>query len=304
MNSIRILILSVFLLSGLAANASLEINPPQRRTYADVQAFMGELAQTYKQTTQLIEIGQDNFGTTIVGVKIGNGNIHNLVVGTHHGNEYGATEVALATALELAKNPIADQTVYVVPVLNITGYNDKNREETYDNSGDTQDPNRDYPGPCGTEGPFKLKSTKALADLVAQEQIVSSVTLHTYAELVLYPWGVSTRDTMTAYNDEYVSLGNVAAQYSHYQVGNSTDALYPADGAYEDYAFWKHGIWSLLFEMGTTHSPDQGQIDEMVAGNVPGIISFFKTAPTQRAADHDFKGKCETYLRGLDLRNE
>lgn len=303
LRSLHVAILALFF--AVSANATLVINPPQKRTYNDVQAFLGELAQTYKSTTQLIEIGQDNLGNTIVGVKIGNGSIHNLVVGTHHGNEYGATEVALGAALEFAKNPIATQTIYVIPVLNITGYNAKNREESL-GSGmmSTQDPNRDYPGPCGTQGPHHLNSTKALADLVDREQIVSSVTLHTYASMVLYPWGVSTSDTKTAYNDQFIALSDAAAQFSHYAVGNSTDALYPADGAYEDYAFWKHGIWSLLFEMGSTHSPSQPAVDEMVAGNVPGIRAFFETAPTQRAADHEFRGRCETHLRSLDLRNE
>lgn len=305
MGSIRLFVIGAFLFSTTSAQALLDPNPPERRDYKGVQAFLGELAETYKQTTSLIELGQANTGETIVGVKIGNGSVRNLVVGTHHGNEYGSSEVALATALSFAKDPIPNQTIYVIPVLNVSGYNSKSREERLaQGSWYTADPNRDYPGPCGTNGPWKLKSTKALADFVDREQIVSSVTLHTFANMVLYPWGVSTHDIQTAHHEEFIALGKLAAQFSGYKVGNSTEELYPADGTFEDYAFWAHGIWSFLFEMGHSHSPSQTSVDQMISVNVPGIRNFFKQAPTQRAADHQFKGKCETHLRALDLRNE
>ncbi len=300
---LRLFLISAILVSSSAANALLDPNPPQRRDYSSVQTFLGELVQTYKQTTELIEIGQANTGESIVGVKIGNGSIRNLIVGTHHGNEYGSTEVALAAALSFAKNPIANQTIYIIPVLNVSGFNSKSRQEKMPGSY-TLDPNRDYPGPCDTNGPFKLKSTKALADFVASEGIVASATLHTYANMVLYPWGVSTQDVKTADHEEFLRIGAACARHSGYKVGNSTEELYPADGTFEDYAYWAHGIWSILFEMGNSHSPTQTSVDQMISGNVPGLRAFFEEAPTQRAAEHQFRGKCEAHLRGLNLRYE
>jgi carboxypeptidase T len=210
------------------------------------------------------------------------------VVGTHHGNEYGATEVAIAFAHSVSENPILGQTVYVIPVLNVSGYNARTRREL------GLDPNRDYPGPCGTTGPWKLRSTKALADFVDREGIIASATLHTFSPAVLYPWGFSTKDTKTEYNDQYIDLAKAAVVESGYKVGNSGEALYPANGCYEDYAMWKHGIWSLLFEMGKTHAPNQPQIDEMIRGNVPGLRRFLAQAPTTRADKHDFTGKCSS----------
>src|SRR5207248_223649 len=118
----------------------------------------------------------------------------------------------------------------------------------YESAGEgSYDPNRDYPGPCGTEGPHKLKSTKALAQFVADKGIVASATLHTFYPVVAYPWGISTHDLSTPYDDLFKMLATSAVTESHYPIGNSTEAIYPADGTYEDYAFWKHGIWSLLF---------------------------------------------------------
>lgn len=259
---------------------------PFNRKYSDVQAELQELAKRDPIRVSVVDLGVNDTGQMLQALKVGDGKVHTLVVATHHGNEYGSTEVGLAFARSVAENPILGQTVYVVPVLNISGYDKRQRTEL------GYDPNRDYPGPCGTGGPFKLRSTKALADLIDRENIVTTATLHTYSELVLYPWGFTTRDTKTEYNDLYIELGQAAAQESHYEVGNSTDELYPADGCYEDYAMWKHGVWSLLFEMGKTHRPSQGQIDEMIRGNVPGLRRFLESAPRERAEKHAFTGKC------------
>ena len=272
------------------------------RSYTEVVQFMKNLESRNPGTTQLFALGLSDSGQMIQGVKIGNGPVKNLVVGTHHGNEYGSTEVAKAVAQDLSERSLADQTVYVIPVLNIGGYNAGVRAEMA--GGRNYDPNRDYPGPCGTAGPFHLKSTRALADFIASEQIVTVATLHTYSPAVLYPWGISTRDTGTPYDDIFIHLGQLATVESHYDVGNSTLLLYPADGTFEDYTFWEHGIWGMLFELGFTHYPSQGQIDEMVRVNVPGIRRMLANAPRERAADHAFHGRCDSSLKNRDRHDE
>jgi hypothetical protein len=228
-----------------------------------------------------------------------------LVVATHHGNEYGSTEVAKGFAQSVAENPIKGQTMFVIPVLNISGYNSDTREEQALAS-DSQwyDANRDYPGPCGTGGPWHLKSTHMLAGFIDQQNITVSATLHTFSPAVLYPWGISTQDTATPYDDTFKQIGGAAAQDSGYEVGNSTLLIYPADGCYEDYAFWKFGIWSMLFELGTSHTPSDDEVADMVKTNTSGLRRMFQTAPVQRAADHDFHGKCDTSLRALGTRLE
>jgi carboxypeptidase T len=263
------------------------------RKYTDIQNFMRDVAAKSHGNAQVFTLGTSDSGEAIEGLQIGNGPINNLVVAAHHGNEYGSTEVAKGVALDLAENPIPGQTVWLIPVLNVSGYNNGNRSEK------SHDPNRDYPGPCGTEGPFKLKSTHALADFIAEKGIVASATLHTYYPAVVYPWGITTEDLTTPYEELYTQLTASAVVESGYQTGNSTKVIYPADGAYEDYAFWKHGIWSLLFELGYTHSPNQAQIDKLVAVNVPGIRRFLMTAPKTRAENHNFTGQCSRTTRML-----
>ncbi len=288
----------VSLVLGAAAGATAQTR------YEKVKSFMTELTQQYAATTSQIDIGLSDSGERILGLRIGNGPVKNLLVATHHGNEYGSTEVAKAFAADLAKAPIDGQTIYVIPVLNIAGYNTNDRYERTAATSRRYDPNRNYPGPCGTEGPFTLKSTQAIAELIDKENVVNSATLHTHYPAVVYPWGMSTHDTTTGYETEFMRLVNLASQFSKYATGNSTDVIYPADGTFEDYAYWKHGIWSLLYELGYSHSPTPSAVAELIRVNVPGLRLVFENSPKVRAPDHEFKGRCDRNLKTLDRHDE
>lgn len=274
-----------------------------RRNYEGVKSFLQRVVAENSTTTKTFVLGPTDSRDSVLGVRIGSGATKNLVVATHHGNEYGSTEVALAVMEDMAKNPIPGQTIFVIPVLNIAGYNKRQRNEV-DQKGISRDPNRDYPGPCGTEGPFTLKSTKLLADFISREGIVNSATLHTHYPAVMYPWGLSSRDIETPYTELFRKLATDATIESRYPIGNSTEVLYPADGTFEDYAYWKHGVWSILFELGFSHSPTESQIETMIEINVPGIRRMLAQAPTQKAPQHAFNGRCEMRLKALDRHDE
>lgn len=272
------------------------------RNYAEVKSTLQRIATQYAANVALIDIGMSDNGEIIKGLKIGSGPIKNLVVGTHHGNEYGSTEVAMATAESFAQTPVQGQTIYVIPVLNTRGFDSRSRYES--NKNGMHDPNRDYPGPCGTEGPFNLKSTAALAKFIDQENIISLATLHTFYPAVVYPWGLSSRDLDTPYKSTFQKLALDATVESKYETGNSTEVIYAADGTFEDYAFWKHGIWSMLFELGFSHSPSEAAVRTMIETNVPGIRRMLENAPVTRAVDHEFRGTCDLSLRSLDRHDE
>lgn len=267
---------------------------PSPSNYDKVTTTLAQINQANPTTTKIISIGVSDKGVPIQALQIGSGAMNTLVVATHHGNEYGSTAVSLGVAADLAKNPIEGQTVYVLPVLNIGGYNNLNRYESGVKG--SFDPNRDYPGPCVTGSSFNLKSTKALADFIEEKNIQTSATLHTYSPAVVYPWGISTHDLSTPYDAPYIELAKAATQESGYQVGNNTEVLYPADGTFEDYAYWKHGIWSLLFELGFSHTPDATAVKNMVDVNTPGIRRFLTMSPKARVAVHNFAGKCDARI--------
>ena len=290
----------IAILFSLASIANANVSAS--RKYKDVTDYLHQIAQANPQNAELFTLGFSDAGIAIEGLKIGNGPVHNLVVGTHHGNEYGSTEIALNFAESVAQAPIAGQTLYVIPVLNIDGYNARQRWERI--NGQYIDPNRDYPGPCGSEGPFHSRSTKALAEFIVKEDIVASATLHTFWPAAVYPWGLSTEQTDTPYTPIFMKMVQAATSATQYQTGNSTDVIYPADGTFEDYAFWKQGVWSILFELGNTHSPSTRDLDAWVKQLVPGLRSMFEIAPQTRAEKHDFTGKCSVALRALDLHIE
>ena len=300
-------ILTAFALTGIFNCASLaggidqDYSRASRRQYSEVKAYFGELAKAFPVNAKLFTLGDSDSGDKIIGLQVGSGPVHNLVVATHHGNEYGSTEVALGFARSVAENPLKGQTVFIIPVLNVTGYNSKSRETA---KGQSFDPNRNYPGPCGTEGPFTLKSTSSLAKFVAANDIVSSATLHTYSPAVVYPWGLSSHDLKTGYESIFEGLVMEATRESHYATGNSTELIYAADGTYEDYAFQTHGIWSILFELGYSHSPSAQDVKSMVQVNVPGLRRMFESAPAQRAEKHTFSGKCDVALKSRDRHDE
>ncbi|MBK9294299.1 MAG: succinylglutamate desuccinylase/aspartoacylase family protein [Oligoflexia bacterium] len=270
--------------------------------YEQIKAGLVQMASKNPQNARLIKIGESDANDSILGLQIGHGPVNTLVVATHHGNEYGSTYVAMSLADNLSAQPLTDQTVFVIPVLNISGFNAGQRRELA--RGTSWDANRNYPGPCGTEGPFTLKSTNALAQFIEAANIVTSATLHTYSPFVLYPWGHSTHQTSTPYDNIFIQMGKAATVESKYPVGNSTQMLYPADGTYEDYAFWKHGIWSMLFELGDTHNPSQSDLKTMAEVNVPGLKRMLAMAPKTRAINHQFTGQCDVRGRFFDRHDE
>jgi len=295
---IKVLVLSAL----IAVNAVSGFAEGDASKYEAVKDHLKKIAAEYPDRAKPFKLGLSDSGDYIEGLKIGDGPVRDLIVATHHGNEYGSTEVAKAMASSLAVDPIKGRAVYVIPVLNISGYNSVRRNETA--AGRSVDPNRDYPGPCTTGSPFRLKSTKALADFIEKENIVASATLHTYMPAVLYPWGISTQDTATPYDDIFIQLSQAAVVESNYKYGNSTQMLYPADGTFEDYAYWKTGAWSLLFEVGYTHSPNSDAVAELVRVNVPGLRRFIEQSPRERAERHAFTGKCDRSMKALDRHDE
>lgn len=291
-------VVGIAILARVAFAHAKEVEISALTRYDQLMVRLNKIAADHPKTARIFSLGNSDTGEEIKGVAIGSGAVNDLVVATHHGNEYGSTEVAMAFASAIAEKPISSLTVFVIPVLNVSGYNSSTRWER------GLDPNRDYPGPCGTEGPFKLKDTAALASFIDQKQIVVSATLHTYYPAVVYPWGIPTQQLSTPYEDGFKKLVTMAALESGYRTGNSTEVIYPAVGTFEDYAFWKHGIWSILFELGYSHVPSDTDVLEMNRVNVPGLVRMLENAPRIRAQNHGFQGACDRQMRGWDRHDE
>lgn len=72
--------------------------------------------------------------------------------------------------------------------------------------------------------------------------------LHSYGELVLWPWGDS--DVPSGNAEAFAALGRKLAYFNHYYPMQSV-GLYPTDGTSESIAYGELGVPSITIEMGT-----------------------------------------------------
>ncbi len=266
-------------------------------SYDGIQSFIRDLASQYPETSTLFSIGTNDQGTSIEGLKIGNGEAKYLIVGTHHGDELGATEVTKAMATHLADQPIEGRTIYVIPVLNVTGYNSVNRFEE-DAGGNGWDPNRDYANPCKSQTSqlWRLTSTQLLAKFIDQENIIGDLSLHNEGDQIGFAW-ITAKGSYTPDNQIFSNIAIAGATLNKYAYGTYPDMAYSAYGTLEDYAYWKHGVWSFVVELGHAgHQPPATSIAEDIRLNIPAMRAMILAMPTERSSAHEFNGSCSDRL--------
>jgi carboxypeptidase T len=230
--------------------------------------------------------------------KVDSSKIGHLVVATHHGNERHAPILAMqlirslvaqyrSTDLFKGKLPVTEWVF--IPVLNISGYNAGTRDEF------RTDPNREYSGPCHSGAP-SLASVKALVNHLTTRVYSASVTIHGYLGALTYPWGFSSTNVRTLDDNLYGKLTKQAATSNGYRVGTSTDVVYPVNGAFEDYAYWKHGMWSWLVEL------ENGSLSD-ITETTDAVLTLFDGVDSSPSTHNGVTGRC-TSSYSLDLHNE
>ena len=274
--------------------------------YQTILSRMDTLHNKYPTTTEIFSIGTNDDGVEIKAMRISTSptqvdpkKIGHIVVATHHGNEVGAAEFTMKfiedlltryDSDEIYKGKLGETEWSMIPVLNISGYNAANRYEH------GSDPNRDYPGPCISGNGGSLKSIRTLMDFMKQRIYVGSLTVHGYVGSLTYPWGVSTSNTHSEDHNAFEKITAKAAQFNGYTVGTSTDIVYACDGAYEDYAYWKFGMWSLLLELKNGNSED-------IRTTSAAIAAYYDQLDASPSTHHALNGQCTRSLKP-DLHNE
>ncbi len=260
---------------------------------ADYEKILARLNELDKlPNTTLFSLGKNDQGQDIMGIVVGDGRraqTKHVVVGTHHGNERAAAEVPLHFTEIIANNFDSSVLYYVVPVLNVSGYNNYRREES-GSDGDTHDSNRDYEDACTTKQDFQLKSTTLIAELIERENIVSAVSVHGYVGTFTYPWGTETSNYSTA-DDAFLSeWAKKAAKVNNYKTGTHGGAIYPATGAFEDWAYYKLGVWSFLLEI---RSPSSDLKKDALS-----LYEFFRNSPSERSTNVGQEVNCMQRILG------
>ncbi|MBV9790568.1 MAG: zinc carboxypeptidase [Chloroflexi bacterium] len=128
-----------------------------------------------------------------------------------------------------------------------------------------------YRGPSA----FSAPETQRMRDFInsrvvgGKQQITTSISFHTYSELILWPYGYTYTDVpadMTADDrNVFVTMGNAMAQTNNYTPQQSSD-LYVTDGDLTDWAYGVHKIFAYTFEMyPRSSSPGFYPPDEQIA---------------------------------------
>jgi carboxypeptidase T len=212
-------------------------------------------------------------------------------MGCHHAREHLSVEVPTLFAEYLVNNYdtnpdvkrlVDSREIYVAPIINPDGFvydyhgqsggrmwrknrrpngdgtygTDLNRNYGYewDTGGASDSTNSEvYAGPKAFSE-IETQNVKAFID--SQPRMTVLLTLHTFSELVLYPWGYTYKkvgDTDGKAEDHAIfeKMATTMAGWNHYTPEQSS-ALYIASGDTTDWAYATHGIFAFTFEMTPT----------------------------------------------------
>ena len=106
------------------------------------------------------------------------------------------------------------------------------------------------------------------------------ITLHSYSDLVLWPWGFTY--TSSPNEAQLAQLGEKLASYNGY-TPQPASALYPASGTTDDWSYGELGIASYTFEMGSSSDGFLPSCDRYDALVQPNLGALFYAARVARA---------------------
>ncbi len=110
------------------------------------------------------------------------------------------------------------------------------------------------------------------------------IDIHSYSELVLWPWGQTT--DVSPNNDGFVALGNKLAWFNDYTPQQSV-GLYPTDGTSDDVSYGELGIAAFTFELGTSFFQQCTDYDDTIKpDNLPALIYAAKVAAAPYLLGH------------------
>lgn len=273
--------------------------------YDRILVEISELETKNRDLVSTFDIGLNDIGIPIRALRISTNPGHtdrtkigHLIVATHHGDERHAPVLAMHIARSLVvqyRSPrmlqgrLPDTEWTIVPVLNISGYNTNTRNEF------RRDSNREYPGPCNS-GASTLGSIRSLMQLLQSRPYTATATIHGYLGAMTYPWGFATTETHTLDDAKYAALMREATQFNRYPYGRSGDVVYPVFGSYEDWVYWKHGVWSVLVELRNGDPRD-------IVDTTDSLLTFFEQVDSSPSVQNVHQGQCRAHY-AVDLHLE
>ncbi len=135
---------------------------------------------------------------------------------------------------------------------------------------------------------FSAPETQRIRDFIdsrvvgGQQQIKTAITFHSYARLVLWPYGYTYTDVPSDMTQDdhavFVAMGQAMAQSNGYTAQQASD-LYITDGTTDDWAYGVHKIFMYTFEMGSnTFYPPGSEIPALTSVNDAAVRYIIQQA--------------------------
>lgn len=291
---------------------------------ASLEQDMRQLANSQPDIVELREIGRSVENRPIWALRIGErrGSTRKVCfLGCHHAREWVAVEVPYRLAEYLvqhaSQNPVrqwlSQGEIWVAPMVNPDGHEHtrtenrlwrKNRRRNPDGSVGV-DPNRNYGYMWGTlnvntsshvpsddtyVGPhaFSEPETRAVRDLIARELFRGILTYHSYSQLILYPWGYTSRPVINPVDrDNILTLAErmqklIRDVHGTAYTAQQSSQLYPTAGDTTDWTYGVYQIPSFTIELRPRTQAEGGfilppeQIQPTWEENQPAALEFIQ----------------------------
>ena len=299
-----------------------------------VRAFVDSIARVNPRIS-LDTIGRSFEGRPMVAVKIGpkgdspaRPNV--LFMATYHAREWAATDFALRLISYLANPPAGDarldsllaaRDIWVLPVANPDGYQytftgdrlwrktrspqaggafgvdmNRNHRQSWglDDIGSSPSPSSDiYRGPS----PASEIEVRNIEAFHAAHPPVASVSVHTYAGLLLYPPGdvygrlpadLPIYRTLAGTNVRSAAADHVVGSQRSFYSPSSAWMLYTTNGEYSDWAAAQYGTISFTPELtsgytgafyyGFEFPDDEAQLRQVFVDHLPFALDVIESA--------------------------
>ena len=291
-------------------------------TVQSLQEDLRRLADGNPEFVELREIGRSVEDRPLWALRIGERRgsaLKAAVLGCHHAREWVSVEVAYRLAEHLIDNASTDPVrswlqrgeVWVAPMVNPDGHEysrtdnrlwRKNRRRNPDGSIGV-DPNRNYgymwgvlnvntsshvPSDDTYVGPraFSEPETRAVRNLVARELFGGVLTYHSYSQLILYPWGYTSRPvedeadlgTMRGLTEDMARL--IRDVHGVTYTPQQASELYPTAGDTTDWVYGEYDVPAFTVELRPATALEGGFIlpaDQIVPcweENRPAALAF------------------------------
>ncbi len=260
-----------------------------------------------------------------------------IIMGAHHAREHLSVEIPLMFAQHLLNNRedsriaglLDTRDIWIIPMVNPDGAEwdiatgryrmwRKNRRNNQDGTygvdlnrnygfkwgtgGSSNDTSSDvYMGKSALSGP-ETQAVKAFVETHLNSKVL--LTVHTFSELILYPWG-HKYDSIGNARDLKVfeTMATTMASWNHYKPQQSSD-LYIASGDTTDWAYGEHGIFAFTFELSPSSMweggfyPGQGVIDRVFQDNLNPLLYMLEVAddPYQVLTGQEPTGFLKNYV--------